>query len=62
MFVFSAPVLALLANYCGPTAADRAMLVALPQLAVVPLMIRFDVWLDVRSGYLLRDSDEEATA
>lgn len=62
--MFSAPVLALLANYCGPKAADadRAMLVALPQLAVVPLMIRFDVWLDVRSGYLLRDSDEEATA
>lgn len=58
--MFSAPVVALLVNYCWLVVADtkRAMPVALPQLAVVPLMVR----LDVREGYPLRGSGEGAMA
>jgi hypothetical protein len=64
LFVVSAPIVAFVVNWHWPVAtnANRAFLVALPQPVVVLLMLRFDVWLDLRSGYLLRDSGEEAMA
>lgn len=37
-----------------------ALLVGLPQVVTVPALVRLDVWLEVRSGYLLADSGEEA--
>ncbi|HEV2073345.1 MAG TPA: hypothetical protein VGR29_06830 [Thermomicrobiales bacterium] len=59
-----APLVALLVNGRWPAATNvsRAFLVALPQLLVVISLARLDVWLDVRSGYLLRNSGEEAMA
>ncbi|CAA9298943.1 MAG: hypothetical protein AVDCRST_MAG48-1157 [uncultured Friedmanniella sp.] len=64
LIVSSAPAVALVVNWRWPAATnkDRAAWAALPQVAVVPLMVRLDVWLDVRSGYLLRHSGEEAMA
>ena len=64
LLVSSAPAVALVVNWRWPAATnkDRAAWAALPQVAIVPLMVRLDVWLDVRSGYLLRDSGEEAMA
>lgn len=37
-------------------------LISLPQLVVVVCLVRLDVWLEVRSGYLLAGSGEEAMA
>ncbi|HEV2074362.1 MAG TPA: hypothetical protein VGR29_12050 [Thermomicrobiales bacterium] len=64
VFVVSAPMVAFVVNWHWPAATNtnRAFLVALPQPVIVPLMLRFDVWLDLRGGYLLRDSGEEAMA
>lgn len=61
---FNAPAVALLVNWRWPAATnrDRATWAALPQVAIVPLMVWLDVWLDVRSGYLLKNSGEEAMA
>jgi hypothetical protein len=59
-----APVVAFVVNWHWPVAtnADRALLVALPQVAVVLIMIRIGVWLDVRRGHLLQGSGEEEIA
>ena len=42
--------------------AGTMALAGVPQVMVVVALIRLDVWLDVRSGYLLADSGEEAMA
>ncbi len=57
-----APIVALVVNWCWPAVTNpaRAAWTALPQLATVVLLVWLDVWLDVRSGYLLKDSGEEA--
>ncbi len=42
--------------------ARRSVLIGLPQLVVAVLLTRLDVWFEVRSGYLLAESGEEAMA
>ncbi len=42
--------------------ARRSVIMGLPQLVVAVVLTRLDVWLAVRSGYLLADSGEEAMA
>lgn len=43
-----------------PADDRRALLVGLPQVVAVPSLVRLDVWLEVRSGYLIAGSGEEA--
>ena len=64
MFFTSTPVVELLVNWRWPAAtdSDRAMYAVTPQVFIPPAMVWLDVWLEVRSGYLLRDSGEEAMA
>lgn len=45
-----------------PLTASRAMVLAGTQLAVAVALVRLDAWLEVRSGYLLANSGEEAMA
>ena len=42
--------------------ARRGLVLAGTQLAVAAALVRLDVWLEVRSGYLLANSGEEAMA
>lgn len=58
----AAPVTAYLINRrrAVATTVGRAALVGLPQLPLVVLLMVVDVWFDVRSGYLLAGSGEEA--
>ena len=64
LLLVNAPAVALIVNWVWPVATnkDRATWTALPQVLVVPLMVWLDVWHDVRSGYLLEGSGEEAMA
>ncbi len=59
---FSAPAVALLVNWPWPAATDkdRATWAALPQVAIVPLMVWLDVWIEIEQGYLRRDLSEAA--
>ena len=41
---------------------QRGLVLAGTQLAVAVALVRLDVWLEVRSGYLLANSGEEAMA
>jgi hypothetical protein len=62
--VTSAPIAAYLVNRRRATATDvaRSVLTGIFQLPLIMLLVAFDVWLDVRSGYLLAGSGEEAMA
>jgi hypothetical protein len=62
LLVAAAPIAAFVFNRRWPVAKTgmRALAVGLPQLAVAVILIRLDVWLEVRSGYLLAGSGEEA--
>jgi hypothetical protein len=62
--VVAAPVVAYLMNQRRPVATNlcRALLVGLPQVPLCVALELFDVWLDVRSGYLLAGSGEVAMA
>ena len=64
VWLMAAPVLAavLSARRGRRTRPRTALLMGLPQLPVVLLLARLDVWLEVRSGYLLAGSGEEAMA
>ena len=64
LLISAAPVVAYVVNRIRPTATDgnRAMWAGLPQVVTLPAMIRLDVWLDVRSGYYVAGSSEEAMA
>lgn len=44
----------------APLGVGSALLVGLPQLPLVVVLAMLDVWFDVRSGYLLAGSGEEA--
>lgn len=58
----AAPLAAYVINRRKPIATDllRTLLLALPQLPLLVLLARADVWLDVQRGYLLENSGEEA--
>lgn len=60
----AAPVAAYLINRRRPAATNlrRALLVGLPQLPLYVALQLIDVWLDVRSGYILADSGEVTMA
>lgn len=62
--LLAGPVAAYLMNRRQPVASEvkLALLVGLPQLPLVVVLVMVDVWLDVRSGYLLAGSGEEAMA
>ncbi len=62
--LIAAPAAAYLVNRRRPVATNlrRALLIGLPQVPLSVALAMFDVWLDVRSGYLLADSGEEAMA
>ena len=64
LLLCAAPLAAVALNLLRPVATtkDRAVWLALPQIVVFVALVRVDVWLDVRSGYLLADSGEEAMA
>ncbi|MBA2754418.1 MAG: hypothetical protein H0U40_08150 [Chloroflexia bacterium] len=64
LVIIGAPAVAFLVNWRWPAATDRdrATYAAIPQVFIPPAMVWLDVWLEVRSGYLLRDSGEEAMA
>ena len=64
LLLVAAPVVAgVLARRWRPVAGvAQALLVGLPQLLAVLALVRLDVWLEVRSGYLLAGSGEEAMA
>ena len=61
---FSGPSAALIVNWFRPAATNknRAAWAALPQVFIVPVMVWLNVWVDVQSGYLLRNSSEESMA
>ncbi len=57
----AAPVVAhVVARRRPAVGAGGAVLVGLPQLPLVVALVMLDVWFDVRSGYLLAGSGEEA--
>ena len=58
----AAPVVAAVLSRRSPwgPARSRRALVGVPQLFVVLLLVRLDTWLEVRRGYLLAGSGEEA--
>ena len=58
----AAPAVAHVLNRRTALATDtyRTLVLAVPQLPVLVLLAAADVWLDVRSGYLLEGSGEEA--
>lgn len=60
VIVVAAPMVAYLMNRRRPVATNlsRALLVGLPQVPLLVVLVLFDVWLDVRSGYLLTGSGE----
>jgi len=60
MTLVAAPMVAYLMNQRRPVATNlsRALLVGLPQVPLCVALELFDVWLDVRSGYLLTGSGE----
>ena len=64
VLLLAAPAVAALLNRSLrlPMEPQRVVAVAATQLAVMIALVRFDVWLEVRSGYLLVDSGEEAMA
>jgi hypothetical protein len=60
LLVLAAPVTAALVNRRWPVATTmaRAWLLGLPQLPLAVGLMWLDIWLDVRSGYLLAGSGE----
>jgi hypothetical protein len=60
VLILAAPVTAALVNRRWPVATTtaRAWLLGLPQLPLAIGLMRLDIWLDVRSGYLLAGSGE----
>ncbi len=62
--ILAAPVTAALVIRRWPVATTlaRAFLVGLPQLPLAVVLLWLDVWLDVRSGYLLAGSGEVSMA
>ncbi|GAA5166382.1 hypothetical protein [Ornithinimicrobium tianjinense] len=58
----AAPVVAYVLNRRTPLATDsyRTLVLSVPQLPLLVLLAAVDVWLDVRSGYLLEGSGEES--
>jgi hypothetical protein len=60
LLVLAAPVTAAFVNRRRPVATTmaRAWLLGLPQLPLAVGLMWLDIWLDVRSGYLLADSGE----
>jgi len=64
LLLCAGPLAAVALNLLRPVATtkDRAAWLGVPQVVVFVALIRFDTWLDVRSGYLLRGSGEEAMA
>lgn len=60
----AAPLVAYVMNRRRPVATSlgRALLVGVPQVPLYVVLVLFDVWLDVRRGYLLADSGELAMA
>lgn len=62
VLALAAPLTAYAMNRRHPIGTDpaRALGLAAPQLPLLVLLVSFDVWLDVRSGYLLAGSGEEA--
>ena len=64
MLLAAAPSVAALVNRRTPaaTTALRALVVGAPQLPTALGLVALDVWLEVRSGYLLAGSGEEAMA
>jgi hypothetical protein len=60
LLLVAAPVTAALVNRRRPVATTmaRAWLLGLPQLPLAVGLMRLDIWLDVRSGYLLAGSGE----
>ncbi len=62
ILALAAPVTAYAMNRRQAAATDglRTLAIAAPQLPLLMLLMTFDVWLDVRSGYLLAGSGEEA--
>jgi hypothetical protein len=59
----AAPVTAYIVSRRSRRSHRGAMALAgLPQVVLVVALTRLDVWLEVRSGYLLPDSGEEAMA
>lgn len=64
VLLLAAPVTAALVNRRWPVATTtaRACLLAMPQLPLAIVLMRLDIWLDARSGYLLAGSGEVETA
>ncbi len=60
LLLLAAPVTALLVNRRWPVATTgrRAFLLGFPQLPLAVVLRWLDIWLDIRSGYLLADSGE----
>ncbi len=60
VLILAAPVTAAVVNRRWPvaTTTTRACLLGLPQLPLAIVLMRLDIWLDVRSGYLLAGSGE----
>jgi hypothetical protein len=60
----AAPTVAALVNRSAPAASSalRALAVGVPQVPTAMGLAALDVWLEVRSGYLLAGSGEEAMA
>lgn len=60
LLLLAAPMTALLLNRRWPvaTTSARAVLLGLPQLPLAVLLMWIDIWLDIRSGYLLAGSGE----
>lgn len=60
LLVLAAPIVATLVNRRRPvaTSATRAWLLGVPQLPLALGLMWLDIWLDVRSGYLLAGSGE----
>lgn len=64
LLLAAAPTVAALLNRRTPaaTTALRALAVGAPQVPTAFGLVALDVWLEVRSGYLLAGSGEEAMA
>lgn len=64
LLLLAAPLVAVAVNRSLRVRLDlpRELVVAGTQLAVAVALVRLDVWLEVRSGYLLANSGEEAMA
>lgn len=62
ILLLAAPITAYVMNRRQAVATDalRSLILAAPQLPLLVLLMTIDVWLDVRSGYLLAGSGEEA--